>query len=209
MFNKIIPILKRLIFGYAFFLLLIIAGLTIELPFVLVIIISVGFIPIDGFPFPQDIFRIASIFSLIISFLVGLRWIYFPSPRLNSWLQKLHSYFAHSKKKLLFRFVGTLLAIPLFAFIFTPNAVVWIGLGWILNYLYPGEELSIVLYIALAFISGYTWLAIVIGQLCPPKGLIRRLILRCRLIFTDWVLEPANPRAAAEKRNKRYHDCKE
>jgi len=55
MFKKVGLILKRLFFGYVFFFLLILAGLTIELPFALVIIVGMGLIPIDGFPFPRDI----------------------------------------------------------------------------------------------------------------------------------------------------------
>jgi len=100
-------------------------------------------------------------------------------------------------------------AIPLFAFILIPNAIVWIVTGEVLNRLYPGEELSIDIYMTTALITGFVWLAIVVGKLCPPKGVIRGVVLRIRLIFTDWMLEPRNQRAAAEKREKMYQNCEE
>ena len=124
-------------------------------------------------------------------------------------MAKLHSNLRNSKKNLFFRYVGILIAVPLFAFIFIPNALVWLGIGEILNFLYPGEELSVGIYMMIALISGFVWLAVVIGKLCPPKGVLRRLILRCRQIFTDWVLEPANPRTAKEKRDNLYQNCEE
>jgi len=168
MTEKFKIIIRRLIFGYGFFLLLIIIGLTVELPFVLVVINGMGLIPIDGFPFPYDIFRLSSIISVVITLLVGLKWIYFPSNKLDDYFAKLHSKLLNSKKKLLFRFTGILIAIPLFAFILIPNAVIWIGFGSILNVFYPGEELSVGIYTTIALITGYIWLAIVIGELCPP-----------------------------------------
>jgi len=208
-FKKSGSVIKRLASGYGFFFLLILAGVTVELPFVIVVTVGMGLIAIDGFPFPHDIFQLASIISVGIAFVVGLRWIYFPSHLLDDLLSKLHSNLSSSKKNLLFRFVGILIAIPLFAFIFIPNAVIWIAIGAILNFLYPGEELSIGIYMMIALITGYVWLAIVIGKLCPSNSVIRRVVLRCRQIFTDWVLEPANPRAAAEKRDNIYQNCEE
>ena len=209
MFKKSGSVIKRLASGYGFFFLLILAGVTVELPFVIVVTVGMGLIAIDGFPFPYDVFRLASIISVGITLVVGLRWIYFPSRRLDDLLIKLHSYFITSRKYLLFRFTGVLLAIPLFAFILIPNAVIWIGIGSVLNLLYRGEELSVELYAMIALLTGFLWLAVVIGKLCPKKRILRTVILRCRQIFTDWVLEPANPRAAAEKRDNIYKNCEE
>jgi hypothetical protein len=108
----------------------------------------------------------------------------------------------------LLRFVGVLIAIPLFAFILSPCAILWIGLeeaayhfhitGKLLQYEYP-----------IGVILGFIWLTVAIGRLCPPSGKLRRLFLRCQMIFIDWVLEPRDPQAARREREKLHQRYKE
>ena len=205
-FQKVLAIVKRLSVGYGFLLLLMFVSLTLALPFVLTIIVGLGLLPPDGFPFPRGIFKAVASLSVAITLVVGLRWLWFPSHWLDAHLAALRSHLLRSKKYLLLRFVGILVAFPLFAFILSPCAVTWLGLE---TGLYRLHLMSGVLEYAspAAMISGFIWLAVIVGRLCPPPGRLRRVVLRCRMIFIDWVLEPGNPPAAQREREALRQRC--
>lgn len=201
-------VLKRLLVGYGFLLALMFAAITLGFPFVLTIAVGIGLLPPDGSPFPRDIFKLVAVSSVVVTLAVGLRWLWFPSRWLDTHLAQLRLDLLRSKKRLSLRFVGVLVAFPLFAFILSPCAVTWLGLEEGLYRLrLAGELLGCIFPISM--IVGFVWLAVVVGRLCPPRGKIRHLVLRCRTIFIDWVLEPSNPQAARRERERWHKNCKE
>ena len=200
--------LKRLLAGYGFLLALMLAAITLGFPFVLTIIVGIGLLPPDGFPFPRDIFKTVAGLSVGVTLIVGLRWLWFPSRWLDARLAQLRSDLLRSKNLLSLRFVGILVAFPLFAFILSPCAVTWLGLEEGLYRLHPASRLSEYAY-SIPMIVGFVWLAVVVGRLCPPPGEIRQVVLRCRMIFIDWVLEPLMPQAARREREWLEQRCKE
>jgi hypothetical protein len=201
-FKKLFAIVKRLLVGYGFLLSLVILGITLAWPFVFTSGIGLGFIPFGELPLPPDIVQIISVSSVGITLVVGLRWLCFPSQRLDAWLANLHSNLWHSRNWLLLRFVGTLVAFPLFAFILSPCAIVWLGLGEISYRLYQTSALSGCSYRTIAFVTGFVWIGLIVGRSYPSAGVIGRTVLRCRMIFIDWVLEPHFPQAARREREK-------
>jgi hypothetical protein len=202
MLQKVFAIAKRLLVGYGFLLSLVLIGITLAWPFVFVSGMGLGLIPLGELPLPRNVTRIVSVLSVGITLVVGLRWLCFPSQRLDTWLANLHSNLLHSRKWLLLRFVGILVALPLFGFILSPCAIVWLGLEEVSYRLYQTSVLSGCSYRTIAFVTGFVWLGIAIGRLCPPGRAIRRIVLRCQLIFIDWVLEPFHPQAARREREK-------
>ena len=99
----------------------------------------------------------------------------------------------------LLRMIGIWLAVPLFAFVLSPWVVCWLALEAGRSYL--GLPDRWVEYQSVtAQIVGFVWLAVVLGRLCPRRGRVRQVVLRCRTVFLDWVLEPANPQAARRER---------
>ena len=202
MLQKVFAIVKRLLVGYGFLLSLVLIGITLAWPFVFTSGIGLGLIPLGELPLPRDIVQIILILSVGITLAVGLRWLCFPSQRLDTWLANLHSNLSHSRNWLLLRFVGILVAFPLFAFILSPCAIVWLGLEEVSYRLYKTSALSGCSYRTIAFVTGFIWLGVVVGRLCPPAGAIRRIVLRCQTIFIDWVLEPIHPQAARREREK-------
>jgi len=204
MFQKSLIAPKRLSAGYGFLFAVILVVFTFEWPFVLIVGKGLGILPFDVLPIPRGIFGL----SVVITWVVGLRWLWFPSQWLDTKLMQLWASLLRSDKWLLLRFVGILIAIPLFAFILIPCAILWAGLeeaayhfhvtGRLLQWEYP-----------IAMILGFIWLAMALGRLCSPSGKLRRLFLRCQMIFIDWVLEPHDNQAARLEREKVHQRCKE
>jgi len=128
MLQKLFAITKRLITGYGFLLSLTVIGLTLGWPFVLTSVLGLGLLLPNTSPFPRDIFQTISILSVVITLAVGLGWLYSPFRRLDTYLEKLHSNLLHPKSWLRLRFVGIIVALPLFAFILSPCAIIWLSL---------------------------------------------------------------------------------
>jgi len=207
MFQKAWAMLKRLLVGYGFLLSLVLIGITLALPFVLTSGLGLGLIPLE-LPLPRDVIRIVEVLSIGVTLIAGLRWLCFPSPGLDTRLANLHSDLQHSRNRLLLRFIGMLIALPLFAFILSPCALVWLGLEEALYRLDQTSTLFGHSYRTIAFVTGFIWLAVIVGRLCPPAGAIRRVVLHCRMIFIDWILEPYNSQAARREREKLQQcDC--
>ena len=206
-FQKIFAIVKRLLVGYGFLISLEIIGIILAWPFVFTSGIGLGFIPLGELSLPRDIVQIISASSVGITLVVGLRWLCFPSQRLDTWLGNLHSNLLHSRNRLSLRFVGVLVAFPLFAFILSPCAMMWLGLEEVSYRLHQTSALSGP-YKTIAFITGFIWLGVIVGRLYPPAGITRRIVFRCQMIFIDWVLEPYFPQAARREREKlRQRGC--
>jgi len=208
MFQRLFAVVKRLLVGCGFLLASMLAALVLGFPFVLTIAVGVGLLPPDGFPFPRDIFKIVAGLSIVATLVVGLRWLWFPSRWLDTRLAQLRSNLLRPQNRLSLRFVGILVAFPLFAFILSPCAAMWLGLEEGLYRLHLAGELSRYVY-SIPMILGFVWLAVVVGRLCPPPGEMRRVVLRCRAIFIDWVLEPRSPQAARREREWLHQHCQE
>jgi len=202
MLQKTLAIAKRLLVGYGFLLSLVLVGLTLGLPFVLTVVIGVSLISPDGLSLPRNTAQAVSVLSVGITLAVGLRWLCFPSRRLDTALAGLRSKLLHSNNWLLLRFVGILVAFPLFAFILSPCAMAWLVLEEGLYRLRLAGELFGHVYVIVAFFTGLIWLAVIVGRLPPSPGVVGRVLLRCRMTFIDWVLEPYNPQAARREREK-------
>ena len=204
MLQRMFKIIKRIFVGYGFLFALIIVGLTLGLPFILTSAMALGFMDPAMLPFSHRISQAVSLLAVVITGLVGLRWLYFPLPWLDARLQTLHARLHHPQSRLRFRFTGILIAFPLFAVILSPCALLWIGWDEVVHLtgIARGQTYRII-----AFAVGFLWLLVAIGQLCPRPGPLRKLALRSRSIFIDWVLEPSNPKAASEERAKLAAKC--
>ncbi|NOZ72333.1 MAG: hypothetical protein GXP38_10560 [Chloroflexi bacterium] len=199
MLQKTIDGIKRLLIGYGFLLSLVLIGLSFGLPFVLTASIGLGLIYPAKVPVSHEIFLAISILSVSVTVIVGLRWLFFPSQWLDHRLEQLHARLLQSNNRLLLRFVGIVLAFPLFAFILSPWAIVWIGFEEVAHSarLVLGDSFRII-----AFSTGFIWLAVVVGRLRPRSGAMKRVVFRSRTVFIDWVLEPYKPEAARREREK-------
>lgn len=203
MLQKMVDSIKRLVVGYGFLLSLVFIGLSVGLPFVLTAAIGLEIIYPAKVPLSHEIYLGISILSVSITVAVGLRWLFFPSQGLDHWLEQLRVRLSQSENRLLFRFLGIVLAFPLFAFILSPCAIVWIGLEEVAysTSLVLGESFRI-----FAFFTGFVWLVLVVGRLRPRAGAMKRVVFRCRTLFIDWVLEPYKPEAARREREKLSSD---
>ena len=201
--------MKRLAHGYLFIFLWIVIGITFALPFILTISLGLGFVYPAGLPFPPARVEFILLAAIIITLIFGLKWLYFPSPKSDAWLKDLRSNLIAQKKFLLLRFIGVIIAFPLFAFILIPPALFWLGLQSLSYHFSIGGELLGKIYLSSALFTGFIWLAIIIGKLCPKAKRIKKILFRIRLIFIDWVLEPSSPKAGREERANLYADCME
>ena len=199
--------MKKNLLGYFSLFLLILIGLTLALPFILTIALAIGFIYPAGLPFPPARTEIFLLFSIIITLIFGGLWIYYPPQKQESWLNELRLDLIASKKQSLLRFVGILVAFPLFAFILIPPASFWLGLESVSYHLDVGRMQVEKIYLSAAFVSGFIWLVVVIGKLCPQARKIKKVLFPLRLLFIDWVLEPNSPKAAREERKALYENC--
>ncbi len=196
----------RLVFGYGFLLVVLVAGLTIGFPFVVTLGVGLGILPASGFPFPHRPFLITALISVPITAAVGARWLCFPWPWLDARLARLRLQLLRSKRQFLLRCIGIFVAIPLFAFVLCPWSMLWLALETSRDYLHLPDEWPIYQF-PTAMLVGIIWLAVVLGRLCPQPGRVRRFVLRCRKVFIDWILEPANPKAARRERDRLRRDC--
>ncbi len=204
--KKTMSVVKRLIVGYAFLFLSIVVGVTIGLPFFLTAGVGLGLLPANGFPFPQAEFTVVTCLSLAITVAVGVRWLCIPWPWWDAQLTKLREHLIRTRRPILLRMLGVWLAVPLFAFVVSPWVVFWLALEAGRSYLGLSERWVEYQHV-IAAIVGFVWLVVVLGRLCPRRGSVRQLVLRCRTVFLDWVLEPANPQAARRERARLQHDC--
>jgi len=201
-----LSIIKRYALGYGLFFAFILIGMTLGGPFILTIAVGLGLLYPDGYPvFPRGAFKIASVASAMISLAIGLWWLGRSTQWLESPMARLHGRLLQSRRMLTIRFVGVLIAWPLFAFILSPwvllsqaleAGVHWLGLE-------EGGLRSVLC--GIQFVIGVLWLGVVIG--CPrpifeKRPIFWRIVRRCRVIFIDWVLEPSFPRAARRERGR-------
>ncbi len=204
MFQKVVLTIKRIISGYGMLLALIVIGLTFVLPFVITIVAGLGMLPVGMLPLSHDKMRNIVLWAVALTQLIALPWLWFPFPRFEVSLASLNTKLLHSKSWLWLRFMGILMAFPLFAFILSPWALMTLGIEEISYHFFRTSIMSVPGYRMIIFMVGFIWLMVIIGQLCPPAGAISRIVLRCRMVFIDWILMPYKPRAALEEKERLY-----
>ncbi len=195
---------KRYFVGYGFLFALILVTGTLDLPFVLTLGKGIGFLPPEVLPIPRGVF----VLSVVITLVVGLRWLWFPSQWIDTHLMQLRTNLFLSHKWLLLRGVGILIAIPLCAFLLSPYAILWIGLEEAAAHFHIMDKV-VQFEFPIAMILGVLWLGVALSRLCPSNRKLRWLFLRCQTIFIDWAIEPNNPQAASEERERLHQCCKE
>jgi len=200
--------MKKILLGYSLLFLLILIGATLALPFILTVALALGFIYPLELPFPPEHTEITFLLSIGITFIFGLWWIYFSPQKLKTRLNEMRLDLIASKKRIRLRFIGILIAFPLFAFILTLPALFWLGVESTC-YHFNLRSLKIEeICLFLALFTGFIWLALFIGKLCPQNKQLKQILFPLRLLFIDWVLEPSSPKSAREEREKLYEECK-